>query len=61
VKAEFLGQGEEARWIRKKLRKKPSEKGLRADDMVANIREEENTNRKIPHSLHLVHACWRMI
>ena len=37
--------------MKKKLRKKPSEKGLRADDMVANIREEENTNRKTPHNL----------
>jgi len=37
--------------MRKKLRKKPFEKGLRADDIRANIREEENTNPKTLHSL----------
>jgi hypothetical protein len=37
--------------MRKKLRKKPFGKGLRADATVANIREGENTNRKTPHNI----------
>jgi len=37
--------------MKKKLRKKQSEKGLRADATVANIREGENTNRKTPHNI----------
>jgi len=36
--------------MRKKLKKKPSRKGLKADATVANIREEGNTNRKTPPS-----------
>jgi hypothetical protein len=46
----FWVQGEEAEWMKKKLRKKPYKKGLKADDTVANIREEENTNPKTPHN-----------
>jgi len=34
-----------------KLRKKQSGKELRVDATVANIREEENTNPKIPHNI----------
>ena len=37
--------------MKKKLRKKPFGKGLRADGTVANIREEENTNLKTLHNL----------
>ena len=36
--------------MRKKLRKRPFEKGLRAGDTRANIREGENTNQKTPHN-----------
>jgi hypothetical protein len=38
--------------MKKKLRKKPSKKGLNPDDILANTKEEENTNRKPPHKLH---------
>jgi hypothetical protein len=52
VKAEILGkEGEEASWIRKKLRKMPYGKGLRVDATAANTREGENTNRKTPHNI----------
>jgi hypothetical protein len=52
MKAEILGkEGEESEWMKKKLRKKPSGKGLRADATVENIREGENTNRKTPHKI----------
>jgi len=37
--------------MKKKLRRKPFGKGLRADAIVANIREGENTNRKTPHNI----------
>lgn len=37
--------------MKKKLRKKPFVKGLRADATVANIREGENTNLKTPHNI----------
>ncbi len=35
--------------MKKKLRRKPFEKGLRAGDTRANIREGENTKQKTPH------------
>ncbi len=37
--------------MKKKLKKRPFEKGLRADDTVANTKGEENTNKKTPHNL----------
>jgi len=37
--------------MKKKLRKKPFGKGLKADATVANIREGENTNLKTPHNI----------
>ena len=35
----------------RKLRRRPSEKGLRVDATLESIREEANTKRKTPHSL----------
>ena len=37
-------------WIKKKLRLRPSGKGLRADVTLASTREEENTKRKTLYS-----------
>ena len=37
--------------MKRKLKKRPFEKGLRADDTVVNIKEGENTNKKTPHNL----------
>ncbi len=37
--------------MRKRLRRKQSRNGLRADATVANIKEEENTSRKTLRNL----------
>lgn len=58
MKAELLG--EETQWMKKKLRKKPSKKGSKADDTLANTKEEENTNQKTPRKLHPICSYWRM-
>jgi hypothetical protein len=44
--------------MRKRLRKRQFEKGLRVDDTRANIREGENTNQKTPHNITVL-AYWR--
>ena len=38
--------------MRKKLKKRLFKKGLRADDTVANIKGEENSNKKTLHNLN---------
>jgi hypothetical protein len=49
-----LGNGRNSLWMIKKLRIKPFEKGLKAGDIRANIRE--NTNQKTLHNT-IVLAC----
>jgi len=56
LKLIFWGNGERIEWIRKRLRRKPSGKGLRADATAANIREGENTNRKTPHNITALYS-----
>lgn len=46
-------------WMKRKLKKKPFEKELRAGDTQANIKEEGSISKKIQHkhlSLALMHA-----
>jgi hypothetical protein len=56
MKRENLGNGRNSLWMIRKLRRKPFEKGLKAGDIRANIREGENTNQKTLHNT-IVLAC----
>jgi hypothetical protein len=44
--------------MKRKLKKTPFEKELKAEDTAANTKEEENTNKKTPRNL-VNSCCWR--